>query len=61
VSSYFIRGNKNDSNDTFAIFEASTRPFIRFVPVKTIAQQEVLILHRLRERLLGSRIATSNQ
>lgn len=57
----FVRGNKNDSNDTLAIFEASTRPFIRFVPVKTIAQQEVLILHRLRERLLNSRIATSNQ
>ena len=41
--------------------EASCRPFIRFVPIKTMAQQEVLILHRLRERLLGTRIATSNQ
>ena len=57
----FVRGNKNDSNDTLAIFEASCRPFIRFVPIKTMAQQEVLILHRLRERLLGTRIATSNQ
>ena len=57
----FVRGNKNDSNDTLAIFEASSRAFIRFVPIKTIAQQEVLILHRLRERLLSSRIATSNQ
>lgn len=57
----FVRGNKNDSNDTLAIFEASSRPFIRFVPIKTMAQQEVLILHRLRERLLSSRIATSNQ
>lgn len=57
----FVRGNKNDSNDTLAIFEASSRPFIRFVPIKSMAQQEVLILHRLRERLLNSRIATSNQ
>jgi len=57
----FVRGNKNDNNDTLAIFEASSRPFIRFVPIKTIEQQEVLILHRLRERLLSSRIATSNQ
>lgn len=57
----FVRGNKNDNNDTLAIFEASTRPFIRFVPVKTSAQQEALILHRLRERLLNSRIAASNQ
>ena len=57
----FVRGNKNDNNDTLAIFEASTRPFIRFVPIKTIAQQEILVLHRLRERLLSSRIAASNQ
>lgn len=57
----FVRGNKNDSNDTLAIFEASVRPFIRFVPVKTEAQQEVLMLHRLRERLLSSRNAASNQ
>jgi len=57
----FVRGNKNDNNDTLAIFEASSRPFIRFVPVKKQAQQETLILHRLRERLLSNRIATSNQ
>ena len=57
----FVRGNKNDSNDALAIFEASARPFIRFVPIKTQAQQEVLVLHRLRERLLRDRIASSNQ
>ncbi len=38
-----VRGNKNDSNDTFTIFEANHRPFIRFVPIKTQAQQETLI------------------
>lgn len=57
----FVRGNKNDSNDTLAIFEASLRPHIRFVPIKTAAQQEILILHRLRERLLSARTAASNQ
>jgi len=57
----FVRGNKNDSNDTLAIFEASHRPFIRFVPVKTQAQQETLVLHKLRERLLSTRVAASNQ
>jgi len=35
----FIRGNKNDRNDAFAIAEASQRPFIRFVPIKTELQQ----------------------
>ena len=57
----FVRGNKNDANDTLAIFEASKRPFIRFVPIKTEAQQEVLMLHRLRERLLKNRTSASNQ
>ena len=57
----FVRGNKNDSNDTLAIFEASNRPNIRPVPVKTEAQQEILMLHRLRERLLTAKTASSNQ
>ena len=56
----FVRGNKNDTNDTLAIFEASERPFIRFVPIKTQAQQEILMLHRLRERLLKNRTSASN-
>ena len=57
----FVRGNKNDTNDTLAIFEASERQFIRFVPIKTQAQQEILMLHRLRERLLRNRTSASNQ
>ena len=57
----FVRGNKNDPNDTVAIYEASFRPHIRFVPIKTEAQQEILILHRLRERLLSTRTAATNQ
>jgi transposase len=31
----FVRGNKNARNESLAIFEASQRPFIRPVPVKT--------------------------
>lgn len=57
----FLRGNKNDDNDTLAILEASQRPHIRPVPVKSEEQQEILMLHRLRERLLNNRIACSNQ
>lgn len=57
----FVRGNKNDRNDTVAIYEASFRPHIRFVPIKTEAQQETLLLHRLRERLLSTRTAATNQ
>lgn len=46
----FVRGNKNEKNDCMAIFEASRRPNIRFVPVKTCHQQSILALHRYRER-----------
>jgi len=57
----FVRGNKNDSNDALAIYEASLRPNIKFVPIKTEAQQEILMLHKIRERLLQNRIAATNQ
>jgi transposase len=56
-----LRGNKNDHNDTFAIAEASQRPYIRFVPIKTEHQQEISCLHRIRERLIKSKTALSNQ
>jgi transposase len=57
----FVRGNKNDHNDTFAITEASQRPYIRFVPIKTEHQQEISCLHRIRERLIKNKSALSNQ
>jgi transposase len=57
----FVRGNKNDHNDAFAITEASQRPYIRFVPIKTEHQQEICCLHRIRERLGKNKVALSNQ
>ncbi|MCF2910717.1 IS110 family transposase [Pseudoalteromonas sp. DL2-H2.2] len=57
----FVRGNKNDKNDCLAIYEASQRPYIRFVPVKSESQQAVLLLHRMRERLIKARTACLNQ
>lgn len=57
----FVRGNKNDPNDSFAITEASQRPHIRFVPIKSEHQQEISCLHRIRERLIKSKTAVSNQ
>ena len=57
----FVRGNKNDHNDAFAIAEASQRAHIRFVPVKSEHQQEISCLHRIRERLSKNKTALSNQ
>lgn len=57
----FVRGNKNDSNDAVAIGEASLRPNIKFVPVKTVEQQDIQSLHKIRERFVGHRTRISNQ
>lgn len=57
----FMRGNKTDANDAVAIIEASQRPDVRFVSVKTVYQQDIQNLHRIRERLVGNRTALSNQ
>src|SRR4051794_29628002 len=37
----FVRGSKNDSVDAEAIFDAASRPTMRFVPVKSIEQQDL--------------------
>ncbi len=57
----FVRGNKSDNNDALAIAEAANRPNVRFVPIKTIQQQEIMAMHRLRERWVKSRTQVSNQ
>jgi len=57
----FVRGNKNDHNDALAIAEAAQRPDIKAVPIKTIAQQDIQTLHRLRERCVSQRTSLSNQ
>jgi transposase len=57
----YVRGNKNDYNDARAIAEAARRPDMRFVAVKTVQQQDVQALHRLREARVGERTALCNQ
>jgi transposase len=55
VKPYVKRGKKNDAADAAAICEAVTRPHMRTVPVKTEAQQAVLLLHRARDLLVRQR------
>lgn len=57
----FVKGNKNDYNDAEAIVEAAQRPSMRFVPIKTVEQQDIQNLHRQRERVKKERVALSNQ
>jgi transposase len=47
--------------DAEAIGEAVTRPTMRFVPVKGLAQQDIQSLHRARERLMNVRTALVNE
>lgn len=57
----FVRGNKSDRNDALAIAEASRRPNIRPVPIKSLEQQDLQALHRLRERYIRNRTGLTNQ
>lgn len=57
----YVKGNKNDYNDAEAIAEAAQRPNMRFVPLKSIEQQDVQNFHRQRERLKKERTALVNQ
>jgi len=57
----FVRGNKSDHNDAIAIAEASLRPGIISVPVKSIEQQDIQCLHRMRERYVSHRTGLINQ
>lgn len=60
VKAYVQRGKKNDANDAAAIAEAITRPHMTFVPIKSEAQQGVLMLHRSRDLLVRQRTMLIN-
>jgi len=57
----FRHGQKNDPNDALALTEAGQRPSIPSVPVKSVEQQDIQAVHRVRERLVKHRTALVNQ
>jgi transposase len=57
----YVKGNKNDANDAEAICEAVGRPNMRFVAVKTVGQQDLQAVHRVRSELVKQRTAKANQ
>jgi len=59
VKGYVKRG-KSDALDAEAICEAVRRPTMRFVPVKTVEQQGVLMAHRTRSLLVRQRTMAAN-
>ena len=57
----YVQSNKNDANDAEAICEAMSRPKMRFVAVKTVEQQDIQAVHRIRSGLIEQRTAKGNQ
>lgn len=57
----FVRGGKSDARDALAICEAAQRPGLHPVPIKTIEQQDIQLLHRLRQRQVQHSTALANQ
>jgi transposase len=56
----FVRSNKDDAADARAIWLAAQQSDIRRVPIKNVAQQAVLALHRTRQHWVSVRTATIN-
>jgi transposase len=57
----YVKSNKNDAADAEAICEAVGRPNMRFVAVKSVEQQTVMSMHRVRAGYVKSRTAHANQ
>lgn len=57
----FVRRNKNDPADAAAIYEAVSRPSMRFVAIKTAAQQATVGIHRVRDILMKQHTMLRNQ
>src|SRR5579863_9694854 len=57
----YVKAQKNDDRDAEGIAEATTRPTMRFVELKSQDQLDMQTLHRARERLVGERTALINQ
>ncbi len=57
----FVQRNKTDWKDAEAICTAARQPHMRLVPRKSIEQQDVQNLHRVRQRLVTARTALVNE
>jgi transposase len=57
----FVKTNKTDAADAEAIWEASQRPGMRYVALKSEEQQAVLSLHRIRQQCIKVRTMQAHQ
>jgi transposase len=57
----YRKSDKNDGNDAEAVCEGVGRPNMRFVPVKSVEQQALLTLHRVRYGFVVERTSIINR
>ena len=57
----YVKAQKNDDRDAEGVAEATTRPTMRFVDLKSQDQLDMQTLHRSRDRLVAERTALINQ
>lgn len=57
----FVMSSKNDANDAKAIATAVVQPSMRFVPIKTVEQQDMQLIHRVRSLAIKHRSAKAHQ
>ena len=57
----YVKSNKSDRADAEAVCEAVQRGTMRFVGVKTVAQQDQQSVHRVRSLVVAQRTALVNQ
>jgi transposase len=57
----YVKSQKNDQRDAEAICEAVTRPNMRFVPPKSLEQQDLQMAHRVRQGWMSERTALVNR
>jgi transposase len=60
VKPFVKKGKKNDAADAAAIYEAASRPDVKFVPVKTVAQPGILAVHTARSLLVKQQTMLAN-
>jgi transposase len=57
----YVRLHKNDYRDAEGIVDAASRPNMPTVAIKSVEQQDMQAIHRIRERLIKERTAIGNQ
>ena len=57
----YVKRNKTDRADAAAILEAARSPDMQVVPIKTVEQQQIQSLHRLRSQWLSTRVPMSSE